>query len=59
MDWGRAKLARNQAVIAYCRGTYCVLSYEAVAALRSKGLKAYRLEEGYPEWKAAGLPVEA
>ena len=46
-------------MIAYCRGSYCVLSYEAVAALRSKGLEAYRLEEGYPEWKAAGLPVEA
>ncbi len=58
LDAALAKLPRNQAVIAYCRGPYCVLSYEAVAALRSKGLKAYRLEEGYPEWKAAGLPVE-
>jgi len=59
LDAALAKLPRNQAVIAYCRAPYCVLSYEAVAALRSKGLKAYRLEEGYPEWKAAGLPVEA
>lgn len=54
-----AKLPRDHAVVAYCRGPYCVLSYEAVAALRAKGLEAYRLEEGYPEWKAAGLPIEA
>ena len=45
-------------VIAYCRGAYCVLSFEAVAELRKKGFKARRLEEGYPEWKAAGLPVD-
>lgn len=59
LDAALAKLSREHAVIAYCRGPYCVLSYEAVAALRSKGLEAYRLEDGYPEWKAAGLPVEA
>ena len=46
-------------IIAYCRGTYCVLSFEAVAAIRKMGRKVRRLEEGYPEWKAAGLPVEA
>lgn len=45
-------------IIAYCRGAYCVLSFEAVAELRKKGFKARRLEEGYPEWKAAGLPVD-
>src|SRR5437588_737924 len=43
--------------IAYCRGPYCVLSYEAVAALRAHGFKARRLEDGLPEWRAAGLPV--
>ena len=59
LDAAMANLPKEHAVIAYCRGPYCVLSYEAVAALRSKGLEAYRLEEGYPEWKAAGLPVEA
>jgi hypothetical protein len=37
---------------------YCVLSFEAVAALRAKGYRVRRLEDGYPEWKAAGLPVE-
>ncbi len=52
------ELPRNQAIVAYCRGAYCVLSYEAVAALRQRGFKAFRLEDGYPEWKAAGLPVE-
>ena len=52
------ELPRDQAIIAYCRGAYCVLSYEAVAELRKRGFKAFRLEEGYPEWRAAGLPVE-
>jgi ArsR family transcriptional regulator len=52
-----ANLPKGQEIIAYCRGEYCVLAYEAVAALRKKGFKARRLEEGYPEWKAAGLPV--
>ncbi len=51
-------LPKELEVIAYCRGAYCVLSYEAVAALRKKGYKARRLEEGFPEWKAAGLPVD-
>lgn len=53
-----AGLPKAQDVIAYCRGEYCVLAYEAVATLRKKGFSARRLEEGYPEWKAAGLPVE-
>ena len=53
-----ARLPKEQEIIAYCRGEYCVLAFEAVAALRKKGLTARRLEEGFPEWKAAGLPVE-
>jgi ArsR family transcriptional regulator len=52
------ELPRDQEIVAYCRGPYCVLSYEAVAELRRRGFKAFRLEDGYPEWKAAGLPVE-
>jgi rhodanese-related sulfurtransferase/DNA-binding transcriptional ArsR family regulator len=44
-------------IVAYCRGPYCVLSYEAVAALRKRGFKALRLEDGLPEWRAAGLTV--
>jgi rhodanese-related sulfurtransferase len=52
-------LPKGQEIIAYCRGPYCVLAFEAVAALRKKGFNARRLEEGYPEWKASGLPVEA
>ncbi|TSA17278.1 MAG: ArsR family transcriptional regulator [Betaproteobacteria bacterium] len=50
---------KGREVIAYCRGTYCLLSVDAVALLRKKGYKARRLEEGFPEWKASGLPVEA
>jgi ArsR family transcriptional regulator len=53
-----AEINPSQEVVAYCRGPYCVLSYEAVAALRTKGFKARRLEDGFPEWRAAGLPVE-
>ena len=49
----------NQEVIAYCRGPYCVFSVEAVSVLRARGYEVRRLEVGYPEWKAAGLPVEA
>jgi len=45
-------------IVAYCRGPYCVLSFEAVSALRERGIKVRRFEEGYPEWKAAGLPIE-
>lgn len=52
------KLPRTLEVIAYCRGPYCLLSVDAVALLRMKGFKARRLEDGFPEWKAAGLPVE-
>ncbi len=53
-----AELPRDQEVVAYCRGPYCVLAYEAVARLRAKGFRARRLEDGYPEWRRAGLPVE-
>jgi len=48
-----------QEIVAYCRGPYCVLSYEAVAVLRARGFKVRRLEDGLPEWRAAGLPVIA
>jgi rhodanese-related sulfurtransferase/DNA-binding HxlR family transcriptional regulator len=53
------ELPRHHEIVAYCRGPYCVLSFEAVAVLRARGFKVRRLEEGFPEWKAAGLPVEA
>src|SRR5262245_23158533 len=53
-----AKLDRGTEIVAYCRGPYCVLSFEAVAQLRKLGFKARRLQDGLPEWKAAGLPVE-
>ncbi|OFZ95282.1 MAG: ArsR family transcriptional regulator [Betaproteobacteria bacterium RIFCSPLOWO2_02_67_12] len=53
-----AKLPRRREIVAYCRGPYCLMSFEAVATLRKRGLKARRLENGFPEWRAAGLPVE-
>jgi rhodanese-related sulfurtransferase len=45
-------------IVAYCRGPWCVLSFEAVADLRKRGFSARRLQDGLPEWRAAGLPVE-
>lgn len=53
-----SRLPKDREVVAYCRGPYCVLAFEAVARLRQKGLKARRMENGFPEWKAAGFPVE-
>ena len=53
------ELDRCQEIVAYCRGPYCVLSYEAVAGLRARGFKVRRLEDGFPEWRAARLPVES
>ncbi|MDE8346747.1 MAG: metalloregulator ArsR/SmtB family transcription factor [Acidocella sp.] len=53
-----ARLPQGQQIIAYCRGPYCVLSVEAAAQLRTLGFEVRRLADGYPEWKAAGLPVE-
>ena len=46
-------------VVAYCRGPHCILAFDAVAKLREKGLKARRLQDGFPEWKLAGMPVES
>jgi rhodanese-related sulfurtransferase/DNA-binding transcriptional ArsR family regulator len=48
----------EQEIVAYCRGPHCVLAFDAVSHLRRNGLKARRLEDGFPEWKSAGLPVE-
>ncbi len=53
----RLPVARE--VVAYCRGPYCLMSYQAVVHLRRRGFQARRLEDGFPEWRAAGLPVEA
>ncbi|WP_206455707.1 ArsR/SmtB family transcription factor [Aurantimonas marina] len=54
-----AVLDPDHEIVAYCRSAYCVLSFEAVAELRRRGFRVRRLEDGYPEWRAAGLPVEA
>jgi rhodanese-related sulfurtransferase/DNA-binding transcriptional ArsR family regulator len=53
-----AEFDPQQEIVAYCRGPYCVLAFEAVKLLRSKGFRIRRLQDGYPEWKRAGLPVE-
>lgn len=52
-----AELDTSQEIVAYCRGPYCVFSYEAVAVLRARGFNVRRLEDGFPQWRAAGLPV--
>ena len=52
------KLPKGQEIVAYCRGPYCMLAFEAVEQLRKKGYRARRLEDGYPEWKAENLPID-
>jgi len=53
-----SKLPKKREVVAYCRGPYCLMSFDAVAKLRKRGFKARRLENGFPEWRAAGYPIE-
>jgi len=52
-----SRLPKRKEVVAYCRGPYCLMSFEAVEKLRKRGWRARRLENGLPEWRAAGLPV--
>ncbi|MEE8540287.1 MAG: metalloregulator ArsR/SmtB family transcription factor [Desulfobacterales bacterium] len=49
--------ARDQEIVAYCRGPYCVLAVQAVEMLRAKGFPAIRLEEGIQDLRAMGFPV--
>jgi DNA-binding transcriptional ArsR family regulator len=51
-------LPRNREYVAYCRGPYCIYADQAVGLLQAKGRRARRLLEGFPEWRAAGLPIE-
>lgn len=53
------RLPKGREIIAYCRGPYCLLSVDAVVLLRAQGYAARRLATGFPEWKAAGHPVES
>ncbi|HEY7607054.1 MAG TPA: metalloregulator ArsR/SmtB family transcription factor [Actinomycetes bacterium] len=52
-----AELPADREVVAYCRGPYCAFAHDAVAVLREEGFSARRLEDGMPEWQAAGLAV--
>lgn len=54
-----AELPADVEIVAYCRGPYCAMSPQAVALLERAGRRARRLEDGFPEWRLAGLPVEA
>ncbi len=53
------ELPRDRAVVAYCRGPWCVLALDAVRMLRDAGFDARHAEEGVADWRAAGLPIEA
>jgi rhodanese-related sulfurtransferase len=53
-----SKLPRRREVIAYCRGPYCVYADDAVRLLRECGLRARRLDVGFPEWRRAERPIE-
>jgi rhodanese-related sulfurtransferase/DNA-binding transcriptional ArsR family regulator len=53
-----SELPRDQEIVAYCRGPYCVLSSDAASLLKAKGFRVRRLAAGFPDWRAAGLEVE-
>lgn len=53
------EIPKDQDVVAYCRGPYCVLGVQAVEFLRKNGINAHRLEHGVPEWKALGNDIES
>jgi rhodanese-related sulfurtransferase len=52
-----AQLPRDREIVAYCRGPYCVFSDEAARLLQTHGFRVRRFNAGFPEWRAAGLPV--
>ena len=54
-----SELPQDREIVAYCRGPYCVFADEAVTLLRTNGYSARRLEQGLPDWRALGLPVES
>jgi rhodanese-related sulfurtransferase len=58
IEGSAVRLPKRREIVAYCRGPYCVYADDAVRLLRGRGLKARRLDVGYPEWERAGLPVE-
>ena len=58
LDAVAATLSKRREIVAYCRGPYCVYADDAVRLLQERGLKARRLDVGFPEWRRAGLPVE-
>jgi rhodanese-related sulfurtransferase/predicted transcriptional regulator len=58
LDSVAPELPKRREVVAYCRGPYCVYADEAVRLLQARGLRARRLDVGFPEWQRAGLPVE-
>jgi rhodanese-related sulfurtransferase len=51
------EIPKEREIVAYCRGPYCVYAHDAVRLLRARGYNARRLEDGLPEWAAAGLPI--
>ena len=53
------ELPQDREIVAYCRGPYCVFADEAVTLLRTNGYSAHRLEQGLPDWRALGLPIES
>lgn len=53
-----SRLPKEQEIVAYCRGPYCMMSFDAVEQLREHGYRARRLEDGYPEWKTDQFPVD-
>jgi len=55
-EWLRT-LPAGAEIVAYCRGPFCVYADDAVRLLQRRGRRARRLEDGFPEWRRAGLPI--
>jgi DNA-binding transcriptional ArsR family regulator/rhodanese-related sulfurtransferase len=53
------ELPQDQEIVAYCRGTYCIFADEAVELLTAQGYQVRRMQQGYPDWALAQLPIEA
>lgn len=53
-----AKITKSKKIVAYCRGPYCIMSFDAVKLISAKGYRRVRLDEGLPEWRLRGFPVE-
>jgi rhodanese-related sulfurtransferase len=53
------ELPKNRAIVAYCRGPYCVMAVEAVELLRKKGFNAQHMNQGVADLRARGVRIDS